>query len=223
MSRKDTKIQQLKTFTLSELNAEISDGDVASKAQLDAVDAKFKPYNFTATAAPGVNNDANDTGASDGVGYQVGSKWLNTSTSEWYMCVDSTPGAAVWQQLSLTPDELAAVAITGYFDDLIYKAEQTLTYGATIPWDMSNGLCAKVTMTGNGTLQITNPVAGSTGVLKVIQDLNGSRTLALPANSKAPGGAISWSTAAYAVDTLAYYYDGTDFWWNTGNNWKTIT
>lgn len=44
-----------------------------------------------ATGAPTVNDDAGD-------GYSVGSRWIDTSADKAYECVDSTVGAAVWQQ-----------------------------------------------------------------------------------------------------------------------------
>lgn len=46
-----------------------------------------------ATTAPTVNEDAGD-------GYSVGSRWIDTTADKSYVCVDSTVGAAVWQQTS---------------------------------------------------------------------------------------------------------------------------
>lgn len=46
-----------------------------------------------ATVAPTVNEDAGD-------GYSVGSLWLDTTADKAYLCLDSTVGAAVWQQFS---------------------------------------------------------------------------------------------------------------------------
>lgn len=45
--------------------------------------------NFTATAAPGVDNDK-----SVGQGYRIGSVWIYAGV--WYVCTDDTIGAAVW-------------------------------------------------------------------------------------------------------------------------------
>lgn len=58
-------------------------------------------------------------------------------------------------------------------------AFQTLTDAATIAWDMASGYNAKVTLGGNRTLGApTNMIEGLSGVLRVIQDGTGSRTLA---------------------------------------------
>ncbi|MGV8130683.1 MAG: hypothetical protein ACP5N7_01110 [Candidatus Pacearchaeota archaeon] len=45
--------------------------------------------NFTAVAAPTINDDSGD-------GYSVGSIWLNTSTNEFYIAASVSVGAAVW-------------------------------------------------------------------------------------------------------------------------------
>lgn len=64
--------------------------------------------NLTATADPGVNDDST-------AGYEPGSKWLNTNTNEWFICSVAAAGAAVWEPLSLSADDLgsAALANTG--------------------------------------------------------------------------------------------------------------
>ena len=95
---------------------------------------------------------------------------------------------------------------------------QTLTDASTVTWDVSDAPISKamVTLGGNRTLDVQNAVNGSQGVLFVKQDATGSRTLALPANSKVAGGgdgAITLSTAADAIDAIAFIHDGTDFWW----------
>lgn len=61
--------------------------------------------NFTATAAPGVNNDK-----SVGQGYRIGSVWIYAGV--WYVCTDDTIGAAVWSTGNggTTPGQIAAPA-----------------------------------------------------------------------------------------------------------------
>jgi putative exporter of polyketide antibiotics len=61
-------------------------------------------------------------------------------------------------------------------------AVQTLTDGATVAWDMSTAINAKVTIAGNRTLTVSNPVLGATYCLGVIQDATGSRTMTWPAS-----------------------------------------
>ncbi len=128
--------------------------------------------------------------------------------------------------ISTTPsqaDNSTKIATTAYVDVRTgLKAEITLTDGATITWDFSLGYNAKVTLAGNRTLAFSNAVAGTYGTLKVIQDGTGSRTLALPASSKAingGSGAVSLTTTASAIDILTFYYDGTTYFWNSGLNY----
>lgn len=93
-----------------------------------------------------------------------------------------------------------------------------LTDGATITWATAGAALSKasVTLGGNRTLSITGAVNGSSGVLIVKQDATGGRTLTLPAGSIREGGALTLSTAANAVDVLAWEYDGTNYLWTLG-------
>ena len=51
--------------------------------------------NLEATTNPTVTDDID-------LGYDVGSKWINTASGAIFVCVDSTDGAAVWQEVSST-------------------------------------------------------------------------------------------------------------------------
>jgi putative exporter of polyketide antibiotics len=61
-------------------------------------------------------------------------------------------------------------------------AVQTLTDGATITWDMSTAINAKVVLGGNRTLAVSNPTLGASYSLGVIQDGTGSRTMTWPSS-----------------------------------------
>ncbi len=64
----------------------------ADKIKIDALPLN----NYTATTAPGVNDDS-------GVGYSVGSEWVDTTAGISYVCVDASSGAAVWLQTAPAP------------------------------------------------------------------------------------------------------------------------
>ena len=85
----------------------------------------------------------------------------------------------------------------------------TLTDAATIAVDLSLSNNFEVTLAGNRTLGApTNVVAGQSGVIRVIQDATGSRTLAYNSVYKFPGGtAPTLTTTASAVDLLAYHVE----------------
>ena len=88
-------------------------------------------------------------------------------------------------------------------------APVALTDAATIAVDLALGNNFTVTLAGNRTLGApTNPVAGQSGVIRVQQDTGGSKTLGYNAIWKFPGGtAPTLTTAANAVDLLAYYVE----------------
>lgn len=115
---------------------------------------------------------------------------------------------------------------TDYSNNNPSPAFSTLTDSATITWAFASPQLvsnATVTLGGNRTLSITGVSAGATGVLKVVQDGTGSRTLTLPAGSKVingGGGVVSLSTAAGAIDILAFVYDGTNYFWVVGTNYN---
>jgi len=49
-------------------------------------------HNYAATVAPAVTDDSGD-------GYAVGSRWIDVSADQAYVCLDASVGAAVWKQV----------------------------------------------------------------------------------------------------------------------------
>ncbi len=87
-------------------------------------------------------------------------------------------------------------------------AETTLVDGANIAIDLDDSNNFKVTLAGNRTLDnpTGTPVVGQSGMIMVTQDGTGSRTLAFGTEYIFAGGTdIVLSTAANAVDAIAYY------------------
>lgn len=72
----------------------VMDGDFSANGLMTRTGAgtysSFK-YNYSASAAPGVNDD-------NTAGYAVGSAWIDTTADKSYTCVDATTGAAVWKE-----------------------------------------------------------------------------------------------------------------------------
>ena len=82
----------------------------------------------------------------------------------------------------------------------------------TIDW-AANDEHQKVTLTDDCTLTFTAPRGVGNHILKVIQDGTGGRTVTWPATVKWAGGtAPTLSTGASAVDLIAIYYDGTNYY-----------
>ncbi|HBO9768540.1 TPA: DUF2793 domain-containing protein [Pseudomonas aeruginosa] len=74
-------------------------------AEGDARYEKLLKHNLTATTDPTSTDDTSQ-------GYSILSKWLNTTTKELYFCVDTTAGAAKWEQATLTIDDLGTAAMS---------------------------------------------------------------------------------------------------------------
>jgi len=126
--------------------------------------------------------------------------WLDSSVS-----ITGLSTSATGTVLTLS-DSNILFAKKGYF------AEQTLTDGATIDWNLSTQQVAKVTLAGNRTLNApTNQQAGAFYSLAIIQDGTGSRTLTFNSAYKFTGAtAPTLTTTASAKDIIIFKSDGTN-------------
>ncbi|HRP30435.1 MAG TPA: hypothetical protein PKV73_01020, partial [Agriterribacter sp.] len=100
---------------------------------------------------------------------------------------------------------------------------QSLVDGASITWNVSNGGNGAVTLAGTGrTLSITNPTAGHTYTIRIIQGSGGSKTITTwPTGTRWIGGtAPTLSTTAGQMDVITLYYDGSNYYGNYGNNYN---
>jgi len=126
--------------------------------------------------------------------------WLDSSVS-----ITGLSTSATGTVLTLS-DSNILFAKKGYF------AEQTLTDGATINWNLSTQQVAKVTLAGNRTLNApSNQQAGAFYSLAIIQDGTGSRTLTFNSAYKFTGAtAPTLTTTASAKDIIIFKSDGTN-------------
>ena len=126
--------------------------------------------------------------------------WLDSSIS-----ITGLSTSATGTVLTLS-DSNILFAKKGYF------AEQTLTDGATIDWNLSTQQVAKVTLAGNRTLNApSNQQAGAFYSLAIIQDGTGSRTLTFNSAYKFTGAtAPTLTTTASAKDIIIFKSDGTN-------------
>lgn len=88
---------------------------------------------------------------------------------------------------------------------------QTLTDGATVNWNVSNGANARLTLTGTGRiLAMSGMIDGQTYTLRVIQGSGGLKTISTyPAGIKWQNGGTppDLSDAAGAVDIISFKYE----------------
>lgn len=102
----------------------------------------------------------------------------------------------------------AGAASTLLSASIIYDAEQTITFNATQTWDFNTFLNARETLTANITsLTCSNIKASQSGVITLVQDGTGSRTMVAGWCSQfrwASGSRGVLSTAINTIDSLFY-------------------
>ena len=97
------------------------------------------------------------------------------------------------------------------------------TSGGTVNWDIDNSSNAKITLSSNLMLNISNVNDGDFGTLKITQDQVGSHTITLGTGThqvvNSGNGSIALTANANAVDVITFFYDGTEFLWSVGNDY----
>jgi len=83
--------------------------------------------------------------------------------------------------------------------------------GASKTVDWANGQNQRIALTAACELTFSNPVAGMTAKLKVVQGGTGSYTITWPTIKWAGGAAPTLTTAVGGIDIVSLYYDGTSY------------
>jgi len=127
--------------------------------------------NLIATVAPSITDDTS-------AGYSVGSTWVDLTLDQSYLCVDSTAGAAIWNQIggaaAATPQilhyaglsYLASTANTGFPYSVVFDTVNGETFGATI-----NLVSNSITVTRSGKYNVSMGAA--------FRSLSSSKTMAM--------------------------------------------
>jgi hypothetical protein len=99
----------------------------------------------------------------------------------------------------------------GTYEDIFIEEKGNITGAVT--FNRANGSTITGILTGNVTATFTDgEIRGERMKLRLIQDPTGNRTFSKPANVRYPGGSLTLSTAANAVDEIEYEWDST--YWN---------
>ena len=127
--------------------------------------------NFTAVVAPGVGDDSAD-------GYEVGSRWIDTTAGKEYVCLDDAAGAAVWTETT----QAAGVSDSTLHIDLSVSGATTI--------DRADGATHDLTLTGDATFTLAGAVTGEATDLRLIlrQDGTGGWTVTWPGSVEWDGG-----------------------------------
>lgn len=129
------------------------------------------------SAADGIQNNytaiIDPVTATDDItlGYEVGSKWLNTATNEMWTCLDNTNGAAVWEMdtpitftfnaVSLLSDATAASVTPGFKFRAVSIHEITTAVNTTLGTNVT--ITPKIATTAIGGMLITMASADVAG------------------------------------------------------------
>lgn len=92
----------------------------------------------------------------------------------------------------------------------------------TIDWSTGTAQVLDLgSATGDVTITLSNGIAGTTYIIRVIQDATTPRDLVWPASVKWPDGITPViSVGASAVDIVSLFYDGTNYWNTIGQNFS---
>jgi len=179
------------------------------------------------TGAPVTGNLAKYNSATDLS--DAGITAANVITDSTNLTINGVVYATAAKTISSTAAPVAGnvVVSTGGAPSYLSLSYTTLTDGATITWAIGSAPYAnsKVTIAGNRTLNITNPVNGGQYTVNITQDATGSRTLTLGSGCtwkivNGGAGAITLTTTANATDILTFTYDGTSCYGTLGKNFN---
>jgi hypothetical protein len=128
---------------------------------------------------------------------------------KFYLCTVSHATNPTWAEANASASEIWTGTATNKFitPAVLFAAAApvALTSSASITPDFNAGFNFTLTLAHSGQLENpTNQKAGQSGTFEITQDGTGSRTLSYGTNWKFPGGAPVLSTAAGAIDVLAY-------------------
>lgn len=180
---------------------------IANTNALQVDDASAADNNYAKFTATGIEGVPYATVLSD-IGAAASSHTHGNITN------DGKIGSAAGLPVVTTTNGALTVGVT--------QTPQALTTSSgTLTWNVANGYNARVTLSENvTTFTFSGAIAGDSGVLTVIQDATGGRTMVLPSGHLKEGGTLTLSTDANSKDVLGWYYDGTDYFWNIGKDFK---
>lgn len=153
---------------------------------------------YDATVAPTTTDDSS-------AGYAVGSIWIDITGDRFYVCVDATASAAVWEsRLELT-------------DENLYAAQQRMTLQTdtistgNVTFDFAGGDCY-LDLTENVTnITISNLPENAWATLIIQQGAGGFTVTGWPVAVLWPGDTEPVvSTTDNAYDVFSFYKKGTD-------------
>jgi hypothetical protein len=236
-----SKITNLPTTLAGKGAAEDLQNETANRVIADAgLQAQIDKLVANGVGAPGAVGPQGESGApgAAGVGVPIGGtpgQILAKNTNEDFDThwVDASAGGGDYTLPIATNTVLGGVkqgsnviitadgtlnALTGAANsNVILTVDSFLS-----AWNYLLGNTADITIAGDCRLDISNVPDFACGILIVRQSSTGGAKLRLPNGSRRESG-FSLSTAANAVDLLAFYFDGNNYYWSMSKAFDTPT
>lgn len=179
--------------------------------------SRYPRDNMDATTDPTVNDDFDNS-------YEPFSRWVNTASKSLWLCLDATPGAAVWEMIAIAP-------ATPYIDDDLTTGADiaTLASGAGNAWSHSgSGIAWTTGNAGSGAFNWPNapqasPVSGNADIkITVVSQVVPSNS---PFRIVARASALALTTGAQFGFAADHTNTTMDLWVldNTGGDVKVDT
>lgn len=107
--------------------------------------------------------------------------------------------------------------ITGQVSSLLTTTVTPTGTTATINWNNGNSqILTLASATGTVTVTLSNPQAGASYIIKVIQHASAAKAITWPSSVKwVSGTAPTISTGASDVDIITLFFDGTNYYSNS--------
>ena len=188
----------------------------------EQIDSDTSKLNISATIAPTVNDDSDDD-------YSVGSKWIDITADEAYICVDATVSAAVWLQTTLN-GLTATIAELNYVDGVTSNIQTQLgtklpkaggTMTGTIAGFTSTGIDDNATSTAITINASENVGIGNTSPTWNLEIGDGTAAALVRINSSSTG-AISIQAGTSSQSRIEFGDSGDDdigrIWYDHSNN-----
>jgi hypothetical protein len=179
-----------------------------------AVQTTSAKNNFSAITNPTNTDDSSG-------GYSVGSRWINTSTQEEYVCIDSSISSAIWKSTTSASgpngSEISG-AITGALVPYALSADVSASF--TTPAQVTGALSLYTTLSGlsasygnrtevsgaiTGALTPYATLAGVSSSFSTPVQVSGAVTAALTPYATLSGVSASFTTPTQVTSALSTY------------------
>ena len=182
----------------TEMNARIAADSAETSARITAL------TNERAAWVAAINTETNARVLADSTEITARGAAILAEHDAWVAALSSEAAIRATNDTNETAARLAG------FNTISAREQfQTLGYAASIGWDVAVGNSARVTLTGNGSMQVPAHLTAGAYILIIKQDAVGGRLMSWSPQYKFPSGITPvLSTAPNAEDIVSLFSDG---------------